>query len=371
MPSEPPKTRLTQLPVWRTLFAVVGTMALVEIVGSFWPSSSTASHNPNPTTSSPQPPTTPTPAEPIPEPTPHPAEPAAPLLSTNPFSPLTPTPPPAPAPVAFTLPPPPKPLGSTPLPIYDPTAILDTTAATHLRNGNTRRETGDHLGALSEYNLALDLLPGHPRIIFEVASTYDLMGKPEKAAGHWSQIYRLGSSGGELFFVADSKLRTPDGSAILTEHRPVAIASVVAVPEPTTSGQRIAVHVSLKNHPGTTIDASLLEAHVLFYDKVNGNQIAQTTADPPSSRWLSGPAVDWLSDPEEVLEVIYFHPQMTPAERARFGTRAYHGCIIKLYYDNQLVDQTAEPRPLLEYLFEHEPAPSEIDSTLFGDFGNH
>ena len=71
--------------------------------------------------------------------------------------------------------------------------------------------------------------------------------------------------------------------------------------------------------PGVAIDAELFEAHVLFFDLVNGSVIEQTTADAPVSRWASEPPIDWADGDTETLEVTYYHPPMTSAELSALG----------------------------------------------------
>ena len=53
--------------------------------------------------------------------------------------------------------------------------------------------------------------------------------------------------------------------------------------------------------------------------------------------------------PNRPLDVTYFLPTLTPGEVAAHGRRAYHGYVVRLYYQNKLQDVAAEPRDLLDF----------------------
>jgi hypothetical protein len=370
-----PLTPVPDHPAFRVALFVLGAVALVQVGAITWAIASrlelaprTALAIPGAGEADPAQPATPAAAEETRPPAPSipPAETGQDLApspgpagaATIPASPaLSPA---APAPVS-------PPVGT--VAAYDPTAILDTSAAEQVREGNLLRESGDTQAALVRYSRALEILPGHPRVYYEIAKTYEAMGQSERATSTWEKIYRLGESAGDLFFIADAKLQVPGSES----DRPFTIRSVETRPDPTAAGgQRVTLAVKVAARPGTAIDPSLFEAHVLFYDLVDGSRIDQTTADPPEHHWTSGPTIDWadtaLGAPEETLEVTYFHPELTAEERARYGSREYYGYVIKLYYDGQLADRAAEPLTLLERLFEQpalEQPNHRLDGSLF------
>lgn len=94
----------------------------------------------------------------------------------------------------------------------------------------------------------------------------------------------------------------------------------------------------------------------IFFDRVNGEKVAQTIADEPLSAWGS-PPVDWSGIGEEPLNVTYFLPTLTPGEIAAHGRRAYHGYVVRLYYQHKLQDVAAEPRDLLDF---GSPTPQTV-----------
>lgn len=256
------------------------------------------------------------------------------------------------------------------MPRYDAAGIIDPEAAALVAQGIKLRESGDTLGALDHFRAAINQLPEHPRILYELGTTYDLMGLTARGAEFWEKLYLLGDIAGEFHRIADFKLRGGDESGPLSpNHQPLVISDVRTIRESgpdAPDGERLQVQIGLRSRPDTFVDHSKVETHVFFFDVVNGFSVDQSTAQPPTARWITGPAVDWMESGEEILEVTYHQAPMSDTERRDLGSRAYYGYVIKLYYENQLVDQTAEPRTLFDRQLPRPDQP-RLDGSLFPD----
>jgi hypothetical protein len=115
-----------------------------------------------------------------------------------------------------------------------------------------------------------------------------------------------------------------------------------------TNGEKVLLQIPILRQGEQVIDPSQVDIDVYFFDRVNGEKVAQTIADEPVSTWASAP-VDWSGLGEEPLNVTYFLPPLTPGEIAAHGRRSYHGYVVRLYYQNKLQDVAAEPRDLLDF----------------------
>jgi len=154
-----------------------------------------------------------------------------------------------------------------PLTFEDPTALKDTMAAEMVRQGNQLRSAGDAKGALERYNEALIKVPGHPRVLSEVAMTYDAMGMPVRAMESWQAIYSLGkTNAGELYFLAEMKLRGrdlsaksgTDGDNELLPEQILSVSDVREVKDPDkSSGETVRLEIVLRGKSGVAIDAEL------------------------------------------------------------------------------------------------------------------
>jgi hypothetical protein len=111
-----------------------------------------------------------------------------------------------------------------------------------------------------------------------------------------------------------------------------------------TTGQKLVVKVPVRSTPGSTIDPSLMNLDVFFYDRVDGTRVENTKADPPVFSFDM--PMDFATG-EEVVSVVYHMPKLSAEEEAEIGRREFYGCVVKLYYQQKLLSTTAEPRDLL------------------------
>jgi tetratricopeptide (TPR) repeat protein len=213
------------------------------------------------------------------------------------------------------------------------------------------RGLGDMQGALEVLRRADLRFPAQPEVLTEMALCYEQMGLNDKAAGLWRQLSAQDPNrAGGFRDLAQRRLNapaagqpTPEGGQVL------ALGACRAQRDDgAANGEKVVLRIPILRQGNTPVDPAQVDIDVYFFDRVNGQQVAQTIADEPSSAWTALP-VDWSGIGEEPLDVTYFLPTLTPGEVAAHGRRAYHGYVVRLYYQNKLQDVAAEPRDLLDF----------------------
>jgi hypothetical protein len=214
------------------------------------------------------------------------------------------------------------------------------------------RNTGDTAGALVKFREASALEPSNAQAIAEQAYTYEKMSLHDKAAEQWKRVLSFGESGGVLYSAAKSKLdmamsetmrvASPAGpTRAIAEGKVVGLGTPVAREEPDpASAKKFVLHVPINSRSGHKMSVKDMKVFVLFYDRLNGSDLASTAANV-SNRWGDPPA-DWADGNVETLEVTYDLP---PTE-GRGERREFYGYIVRLYYQDQLQDSFAEPAAL-------------------------
>lgn len=228
------------------------------------------------------------------------------------------------------------------------------------------RSLGDMQGALEVLKRADLQFPASPEIIAETATSYESMGLADKATSLWKQLAAMESArAGGYGDLAKRKLNissaTAGGSAPAFSGdfgpKMLSLGACTATRDPSTvNGEKVVLRIPILRNGSATIDPAQVDIDVYFFDRVNGEKVAQTIADEPLSAWGAAP-VDWSGIGEEPLDVTYFLPTLTPGEVAAHGRRAYHGYVVRLYYQHKLQDVAAEPRDLLDY---GQPAPQTM-----------
>ncbi len=246
--------------------------------------------------------------------------------------------------------------------------------------GKQLRDRGDTGAALTKFREASAMDARSPIAIAELASTYERMRLPDRSSEQWKRIYEMGDAAGIYFSLAESKLKETQARAILeampapgatgataadTAARIEGIASglllglgaVRAEERPDAeSSKKFLLHIPVKARPRSKIEVRDLVIHVMFYDKVDGKNVVQTSANV-NSKWLTAPA-DWAEGDTEELAVEYQLPRPEPG-RAKRESREYFGYIVRVYYKQQLQAAVAEP----ERLGQQYPAPATLPLT--------
>jgi len=296
------------------------------------------------------------------------------------------------------------------LPITSPAAALTppTTVSSEIdrltKQAQAARETGDTVNALARLQDAAQRDPKNAEVLAEMAMIYESTQNFDKSAETWRRVQDIGPSAGQLYDVADMKLRTGVPASTSTSAAapaPTAMAkldvasargTVEGIPPESMLGisdinasetpdpdseTNLMLRITVKKRPSAVIDHTKVKIQVFFYDTAGDNDIKLTDADV-SYEWLT-PNHDWADSAAETLAVTYIRPKsktktadadlaaaaaaINPAKKgkpmkatpsAESGLRKYLGYIVRVYYNDQLQDKRADPTKLLT-LF---PAPN-------------
>ena len=296
------------------------------------------------------------------------------------------------------------------LPVTSAAAALTppTTVASEIdrltKHAQAARDSGDTVNALARLQDAAQRDSKNAEVLAEMAMIYESTQNFDKSAETWRRVQEIGPSAGQLYDVADMKLRTgvpTSTSTTVAAPAPSAIAkldvaasrgTVEGIPPGSTLGiseinasetpdpdseTNLMLRISVKKRPSAVIDHTKVKIQVFFYDTVGDNDIKLTDADV-SYEWLT-PNHDWADSNKETLAVTYIRSKskaktadadlaaaaaaINPAKKGKpmraspaseSGVRKYLGYIVRVYYNDQLQDKRAEPTRLLT-LF---PAPN-------------
>jgi hypothetical protein len=152
--------------------------------------------------------------------------------------------------------------------------------------------------------------------------------------------------------------------------------SVTEAPDPDAE-TNLTVRIPIKARQGTIIDHTKVTIRVYFYDTIGEDPKPVLTDAQTNFEWLT-PSHDWATPNPEVLAVNYFRPKnqgisseaalsaaaaaVVPGKKAKTaakpagtaGSRHYLGYIVRIYYNDKMQAQRAQPPQLLA-LF---PAPT-------------
>lgn len=249
-----------------------------------------------------------------------------------------------------TLNPEPTPLreGSLPPAGEDPSVLPRDDLKVLVAEAIRLRRAGDMAGAVGKLNTALDSLPGHPRLVFEMASTYEAMGMTERAMETYRNVAAMGSRAGVLQPIAKRRLEdvtkavagdgTGGGDEVLF------LGRVEEVREPSEDGESVLLRFDIQSKPGAAVDGSQISLPVRFFDLVGGERAEPSMAETPTVRWTT-PPVDWKEPGIETVEVRYHLPSLLRDEGPR--ERKYLGYVIELRYRDKLLDVVSRPRRLV------------------------
>ena len=225
--------------------------------------------------------------------------------------------------------------------------IPDPEVAGMVDAGAERRASGNMQGALDALRQAEAVLPEHPRVLAEIAATYEEMGLDPKASLYWERVRDLGPQAagawhaialGELSGHRAGAARAP---AILK------LGKITPLHDPAVrsgQGERVVLSVTVQADPNARPSPSEMSMLVYFYDLVDGEKKEASTADT-SQNFVSAP-YDWLTGGTETIDVIYHQPVFSEEQKRELGERAYYGYIIELYYREELQDSAAFPPDL-------------------------
>jgi hypothetical protein len=259
-----------------------------------------------------------------------------------------------------------------------------------LREGKEFRERGDMTNALARFQEALDSEPDNTGVLQETAHTYESMQMFDRANDIWRRIKQISPSDSETYALADRRLKVgvpaaptvePGGGPAETDipsrkdvggnaEGPIMGISEVKTtqtPDP-ESETNLILQIGIKKQPNATIDHTKVRVLVYPYDIVDDKDIKLTDADV-NFEWLT-PKHDWSEANPELLQVHYVRAKISglsdsslseaaakvrPGQKGRgakgsalTGQRKYLGYIVRVYYDDKLQAEQAEPSRLLQ-----------------------
>ena len=259
-----------------------------------------------------------------------------------------------------------------------------------LREGKQFREKGDTTNALARFQEALDSEPDNTAVLQETAQTYESMQMLDRANDIWRRIKQISPSDSETYALADRRLKVgvPPPPAVESGGAPaeadvparkdvggnaegpiMGISEVKTTETPDPEAEtNLTLQIGIKKQPNATIDHTKVRVLVYPYDIVDDKDIKLTDADV-NFEWLT-PKHDWSEANPELLQVHYVRAKTSglsdsslseaaakvrPGQKGRgakgsavTGQRKYIGYIVRVYYDDKLQAEQAEPSRLLK-----------------------
>lgn len=227
------------------------------------------------------------------------------------------------------------------------------------------RDQGDMQAAIEALKSADLREPNHPEILGEMALTYEEMGIATRAEVLWRQIYTMGEgTAGGYHTLAASKIGSGRASTAgnAAPESPVTLGPCRLSREPLAQqGERVSVRVPVLVKPGTTIDPAKLVLHVTFYESVNdGERVEAVPQERTTQTWATLP-LDWRDASGEAVDVTCDIFRQRQGAR---GTRSFHGHAVKLFYQDRLAGEQAQPESLRDGA-PKSAAPAGLDNALF------
>jgi hypothetical protein len=282
-----------------------------------------------------------------------------------------------------------------------------------LKDAIALREKGDTPNALAKLQEATQRDPKNASVLAEMAKTYESMGLIDRSNETWRKVQELGPSAGDLFAVADKRLKigvsatadaTPAIPASASLESGMARMNADGIPDGSTFGisevkatespdpdaeTNLMLRIGVKKRGNTVTDHTKVKIQVFFYDTVDDKDIKLTDADV-NYEWLT-PKHDWTETNPEILAVTYLRAKnrvlspeaalsaaaaaVVPGKKnqpakaksptpgtdglaADAGRRSYLGYIVRVYYHDQLQAVRADPPKLLSLFPTPSTAPS-------------
>jgi hypothetical protein len=256
--------------------------------------------------------------------------------------------------------------------------LTDERVLFFLESALASRERGDMKAALTQLRAAVDLQPSHPRLLYELASTYEKMSLPAKASPVWDQLFALGEGAGIYFKMAQARFEQGEARPPREVETPLRLGKILERSQSATGEvEALTLRIPVQALEGAVIDPGRVSVVTQFYDEVDG-EIVETDAVTDNYRWLAGEFPSWTTNTVEFLDQPYRRAASFPP--APDGGRRYHGYVVKLYYNDHLQDVLAKPAQLasrraepgerglqqpVERLDTRPPPGSQVDDSLF------
>ena len=215
------------------------------------------------------------------------------------------------------------------------------------------RQNGDFSLAETALNEALVLDPNHPQTLTSLAMLQEAMGDSGKALETWRKIISLGNSAEKTIQLARERALILQQGILLAEEakerelsvltlkRQITIDQVVTTPENISfdTAEITRDVVIKKNDNNLRIDIGKMKIQFLFCNQLPDGKIVTAKI---AANFLDDKA-DWSNSNTETLRARYLASQNTDHE----GSVPF-GYLLRIYYNNELQDEKAEPRKLLK-----------------------
>ncbi len=252
----------------------------------------------------------------------------------------------------------------------DPDLLKMRTAegAKALEMAKAKEVDQDVIGALKHLELADQLEPNHPEVLYRMGTLFDKLGNKRRATSYFQMVAAMDERAGELATLAIHYLNgeAPEPLAGGLMHRPLRIGPAFAeVTTDDTETRTVKLSLSIRAQAGEEIDPQAVVPYIYFYDLVDGLEIMACDGEQPPvdevNPWRSENP-DYLEPAEELLDVTYHIPKKDDG-----AERTFFGYVVKLYYRDEIQDVLVEPRILIELLSESSDGASEmeLDAILF------
>ncbi len=281
-----------------------------------------------------------------------------------------------------------------------------------LKDAIASRDKGDTTTALAKLQEAEQRDPKNASVLAEMANTYESMGLIDRSNETWRKVHELGPSAGDLFAVADKRLKigvsattaeaTPAIPVTASLESGMASMNADGIPDGSTFGisdvkatespdpdveTNLMLRISVKKRDNAVADHTKVKIQVFFYDTVDDKDIKLTDADV-NYEWLT-PKHDWTETNPEILAVTYLRTKnhilspeaalsaaaaaVVPGKKNQpakakipadglapdVGRRSYLGYIVRIYYHDQLQAVRASPQKLLSLFPTPSTAPTQ------------
>ncbi len=336
-------------------------------------------------------------------------QPAVAVMAPTPAK-VAPTAPPAAASVAPTT------AAAVPATAASPSTSTLSAADRLLKEATALRDRGDTTNALARLQEAAQRDPKNAQVLAEMAAIYESMQLYDRSNETWRKIEDIGPSAGAVFDLAKTKLmlgvaapaklttppappatakspgaemaaETGTGAEGIPEGSVFGITDLTVTETPDNDAEtNLTLRIAIKARPHTVIDHTRVTIRVYFYDTIGDNPQPVLTDAQTSHEWLT-PNHDWIASNPEVLSVTYFRAKnqamsseaalsaaaaaVVPGKKTRTsaakrettaalnegGQRHYLGYIVRVYYNDKLQAQQAQPSKLLALFPSSAPSP--------------
>lgn len=241
--------------------------------------------------------------------------------------------------------------------------ITDAACLAQLDEGIYLRDRGDMVGAVAQLRGALELVPEHPKLLYQLALTLDGLSQERKASEHWRKLRLLGQGAGNYYQLAVERLK--EGGSLPPPADTVFEADEVKQGRFTVSGVKVErlpdsalgeswiICGRIDRHQAEPAEVANIALKLHLFDEVNGQRIDRFLGEPPPHAWPETP-VDW-ADGSERFEFVCNRPLLSPDELVKRGQRKFYGYALEIRYGtqadfkkNELQDLAAEPALLAE-----------------------